>query len=54
MVGDKPERMVEVRYTSRDGEDVVTTLDVARADLVVRGLPVRRFGSYAGMGHYPG
>lgn len=51
---EKPGRLVEVRYTSRDGEDVVTTWDAVRADLVVRGLPVRRFGSYAGMGHYPG
>lgn len=54
MAGEKPGRLVEVRYTSRDGGDVVTTLDAARVDLVVHGLPVRRFGSYAGMGHYPG
>lgn len=45
---------MEFRYTSGSGEDVVTSLEAARADLVVRGLPVRRFGSYAGMGHYPG
>ena len=49
-----PQGGVEFRYTSPEGEDVVTTLAAARSDLVTAGLPVRRFGSYAGMRHYPG
>jgi len=49
-----PRGEVEFRYTSFEGEDVVTTLDRAPVEEVVRGLPVRRFGSHAGMGHYPG
>lgn len=43
-----------MRYTSREGGDVVTTIDAASAQDVARGWPVRRFGSYARMGHYPG
>ena len=49
-----PRGEVEFRYTSFEGEDVVTTLDRAPVEDVARGLPVRRFGSHAGMGHYPG
>ncbi len=49
-----PRGEVEFRYTSCEGEDVVTTLDGAPIEDVARGLPVRRFGSHAGMGHYPG
>ena len=49
-----PRGEVELRYTSCEGKGVVTTLDRAPAQEVVRGLPVRRFGWHAGMGHYPG
>ncbi|HNV41719.1 MAG TPA: TnsA-like heteromeric transposase endonuclease subunit [Ornithinibacter sp.] len=45
---------VEFRYTSRTGEDVVTTIEAAPGADVAHGQPVRRFGSYARMGHYPG
>ena len=48
------ERMVEFRYTSCAGEDVITTLGSAPPTDVAQGLPVRSFPSYAGMGHYPG
>ncbi|MCA0181102.1 MAG: TnsA-like heteromeric transposase endonuclease subunit [Actinobacteria bacterium] len=48
------QRMVEFRYTSHTGEDVTTTLGSAPPAEVARGLPVRSFPSYAGMGHYPG
>jgi len=48
------ERMVEFRYTSFTGEDVITTLSSAPPTEVARGLPVRSFPSYVGMGHYPG
>lgn len=48
------QRMVEFRYTSCTGEDVITTLSSAPPTEVARGLPVRHFPSYAGMGHYPG
>ena len=53
-VSRSPRGEVEFRYTSCQGEDVVTTLAAARPDLVAAGLPVRTFGSYAGMRHYPG
>ena len=46
-----PRGEVEFRYTSFEGEDVVTTLDRAPVEDVARGLPVRRFGSHAGGGH---
>ncbi len=49
-----PQGGVEFRYTSPEGEDVVTTLAAAQPDLVVAGMPVRRFGWHAGMRHYPG
>ena len=49
-----PRGEVELRYISREGGDVVTTIEAASAQDVARGWPVRRFGSYAGMGHYPG
>lgn len=49
-----PHGEVEFRYTSCQDEDVVTTLADVRAEEVVKGSPVRAFGSYAGMGHYPG
>lgn len=45
---------VELRYTSNEGVDAVTTIDGAHPRDLAYGRPVRRFGSYARMGHYPG
>lgn len=49
-----PHGEVTFRYTSSDEGDVVTTLADAQPEDVARGLPVRAFGSHAGIGHYPG
>lgn len=45
---------VVVEFVSSDGTPTRTGLADADAAVVVEGLPVRRFGSYAGMRHYPG
>lgn len=45
---------VTLRYISGEGDEVVSSLAEADAGHVARGRPVRGFGSYAGMGHYPG
>lgn len=45
---------VTLRYISGEGDEVVTSLAEADAGQIVRGQPVRGFGSYAGMNHYPG
>lgn len=45
---------VAFRYMSCEGSEVATTLSAVAPGDVADGLPVRRFGSYARMGHYPG
>lgn len=45
---------VELRFVDADGDEVSVPLPDACADVVVRGRPVRAFGWYAGMKHYPG
>lgn len=45
---------VTLKYVDGEGTEVVTPLAEARATLIADGLPVRSFGSYAGMHHYPG
>lgn len=45
---------MEFRYVSREDGGVVTTVKAALRAGHGRGLPVRRFGSSARMGHYPG
>lgn len=49
-----PQHDIKFRYRATEAQDVETTLAEARADLVVGGVPVRSFGWYAGMKHYPG
>lgn len=46
--------VTSLRYYSVDGDEVETTWDQARADLVVQGLPIRIPPSYRGQGSYPG
>lgn len=45
---------VTIKYVDGEGTEVVTPLAEAKATLIADGLPVRSFGSYAGMRHYPG
>lgn len=45
---------VVIEFVRADGTPVRTSLGDATATVVVQGMPVRRFGSYAGMRHYPG
>lgn len=44
----------ELRFVTLGGDEVLTPLENARADVVVTGRPVRTFAWYAGMKHYPG
>jgi len=43
-----------LRYCTAAGDEVATTWEQARADLIVEGLPVRTPPSYRGQRHYPG
>lgn len=45
---------VTLRYLCSEGDEVITSLADADAGRIVRGQPVRGFGSHAGMRHYPG
>ena len=45
---------VIVEFAPADGAPIRTALADASATAIVQGMPVRRFGSYAGMRHYPG
>lgn len=45
---------VSLRYCNIVGDEVATTWNEARADLIVEGLPVRIPPSYRGQGNYPG
>lgn len=45
---------VTLKYVDGEGAEVVTPLAEAKAGPIADGLPVRSFGSYAGMRHYPG
>lgn len=45
---------VVIEFVLADGAPVRTALADAAATAIVKGMPVRRFGSYAGMRHYPG
>jgi len=47
-------REVALRYCNVAGDDVETTWDQARADLIIEGLPVRIPPSYRGQRSYPG
>lgn len=44
---------VIVEFAPADGAPIGTALADASATAIVQGMPVRRFGSYAGMRHYP-
>lgn len=45
---------VTLKYVDGEGTEVVRPLAEAKAGPTADGLPVRSFGSYAGMHHYPG
>lgn len=47
-------REVSLRYCTVAGDEVRTTWEQARADLIVEGLPVRVPPTYRGQRNYPG